>query len=185
MLDAIAVFLAVLLFLTVGMLVPLIYLWLKGREPTGKVPEGERYTYLFMTDSERLRLELEYNTLNRNVDSRGEQTLVTGTIILVASVLILIESLNGDLSFWLRFSTVFVSLALYAGWLFAYATTRRLDDICCTRMREIESDLGIQVHLRLWKKIQGKSWYRFGRSIQWLVFFWILLFLGLIIVVFK
>lgn len=174
-----AVFLS-LFFLALGVITSVLYYLLQG-EGEENVDKGQVNAEHLMPREDRDRLRLEYETLNENVQSRGHQTLVAGSIILAASVLIMVEGLNGSLHGWLLFMAVMASLALYGVWLMAYSTTKRIDDICHRRMRQIESRLGIEVHGLLWERIRSRWWYRYGRSIYWQVFFWILLVLGLFI----
>jgi hypothetical protein len=164
-----------LFFITFGFLVSILYFVLQQtkKSKTKDLP----------TDKDKQ--ELEYKTLNENVQSRGESTLVSGTIILTASVLVMVESLRNDLAGVLLVVAVLTSLALYAVWLLAYSTTRRLDDFCLARMRELEEKLGINIHRLLYDEVQKRTWYRAGRLIQWMLFFWILLVFGLIILLLK
>jgi Mn2+/Fe2+ NRAMP family transporter len=162
--------------LTLGLLVSVIYYYIQRREHYEE--RGEKQSLLREPESSIL----EYETLNRNVQNRDRLTLVTGSIILAASFLILTEGLRLELRGVLLLSTVLASLALYSFWLlFAYATTRRIDSICYRRMHEIESRLGIRVHRHIYDRIRREPWYRYGRLAFWLVFFWVLLVLGIAI----
>ena len=108
-----------------------------------------------------------------------------GSIILTASVLLMIEGLRIMVNNKLIIITVLSSLALYGSWLLVFATTRRLDTISFRHMRRIEENLGISVHHGLFNRVQNRIWYRFGRLSYWLIIFYILLILGYFIVFFR
>lgn len=175
--------LLVLWLVTLGVLVSIVYYFLQGAKEEDK---NRREEFPILGESELVRRRLEYQTLNKNVKSRETSTLIAGTIVLTASVLILVESFSRLLPRSLLVPTVLASLSLYAVWLlFAQATAKRIDDICYTRMREIENRLGIEVHRYIRKKIKGEKWYRLGRLGLWLFLFWILLIFGIVILVLK
>jgi len=173
----------VLWLVTLGILLSVIYYFLQRTEERD---ESKRERFPILRETEFGKRKLEYETFNRNVENREKSTLIAGTIILTASVLILVESLGRPLPRPLLVPTVLASPALYAVWLlFAYATAKRIDNICHRRMREIEGELGIRVHRYIQEEIKREKWYHYGRLGLWLLFFWVLLLFGIVILVLK
>ena len=105
-------------FIVLGLLISFLYFYLKGEDRRDLPPPPP---IVHLDTDEGRKLELEYNTFNKNVDSRGEQTLLAGAIILAASYLIVIAAFN--LKGWLLLAAVLGAIISYATWLLAYATT--------------------------------------------------------------
>jgi hypothetical protein len=173
----------VLWLFTLGILVSVIYYFLqraREKEKRGK----EKFPLL--KEAEFSKRKLEYEALNKNVANREKSTLIVGTIILIASILILVESLGRSLPRQLLVPTVLASLSLYTVWLlFACATAKRINDICYDRMREIENELGIKVHSYIHERVNREKWYRYRSLALWLFFFWVLLLFGIVILLLK
>lgn len=175
----------VLWLATLGILVSVVYYFLQ-RAREKKRTEEEKAEFPVFKEAEFNRRKLEYETFNKNVANREKSTLIAGSIILTASVLILVEGLGRPLTRSLLLLTVLASLSLYAVWLlFAYATAKRIDDLCYDRMREIESELGMKVHRYIHERAKREKCYRYGRLALWLLFFWMLLLFGIVILLLK
>jgi len=168
---------------TLGVLVSVLYYFLQRAKEEDKIRREE---FPLLREREFERRRLEHQALNEGVKSRETSTLIAGSIVLTASVLILVEGLSRPLPRPLLVPTVLTSLSLYAVWLlFAQATAARIDNICYARMREIEGRLGMEIHRYIRDEIEREKWYRFGRQKLWLFLFWILLIFGTIILVLK
>lgn len=117
----------------------------------------------------------EYRTLNEEVRRRGDMLAIHGSIFVVASLLLLGQSVLTTRP--LRAVILFVALLVYAMWLFAMTySTRRLDDIAFARLRGIERQLGFKAHLYMKEETEGKIWLAARRFIWGFVL--ILLVLG-------
>jgi len=91
----------VICYLVVGIGVSAAYAFFASEreEDRRRAREGlvdEKGVVRMSRETEDRNLDLEYQNLNKNVDERGNQTLLSGTIILAASVLIMLESLRLD-----------------------------------------------------------------------------------------
>lgn len=174
----------VISIIIIGLLISVVYFFLQStsNEDLTAAVEGlvdENNGPRMPGYPERMHLELEYETLNRNVEERGKQTLTTGSIVLAASFLVMGEAFSLSVKDILLLPIiVIISVLLFGSWLLFYATTKRLDDICYERMRCIEAFYGTRVHRLLWDRARGAPWYQFGRLLTWQLPFWILIIFG-------
>lgn len=177
----------IILYIIIGVVVFIAYFFLQSMSEKDqlKAREWRDENKVLIKPKDDDNLNLEYETLNKNVDERGNQTLLSGSIILVASFLIMLEALRLDPnSIVLLPFVILISILLYGYWLTLFASTRKLDSICFERMRAIEKIKGIQVH-RLLYKTQKKPEYQFGRLLYMQVIFGILILFGIIILLLR
>jgi len=108
---------------------------------------------------------LEYQTLNEEVRRRGDMLAIHGSIFVVASLLLLGQSVSAPLRE--RTAILFVTLLVYAMWLFAMTySTMRLDNIAFARLRGIEEQYGFRAHLYM-KKMTEKTLWLYARRFIW------------------
>jgi len=163
-----------------GFLVVFLYCFLLIESVEKKDDEKERSDLPFCPLGQNEHRKLEYNTLNENINVRSNLTMIAGTIFVSLSAIILAESAGVD--GLVKLLMVSASLVLYALWLLCgYGTTRKIDHICYARMRKIEESLGLEVHRYIKKNVEGKIWYGFRQHV-WLIFFLVLLVVGILII---
>jgi len=90
---------------------------------------------------------------------------IHGSIFVVASLLLLGQSVSAPLRE--RTAILFVTLLVYAMWLFAMTySTMRLDNIAFARLRGIEEQYGFRAHLYM-KKMTEKTLWLYARRFIW------------------
>jgi hypothetical protein len=184
----------IILYLIGGIIIYIIYSRLESvteedvkNARQGLTDENGQILALEQLDQvEACNLNLEYETLNKNVDERGNQTLLSGSIILAASFLVMLGALSlGRANILLLPFVILISLLLYGYWLTLFASTRKLDTISFIRMRAIEEIKHIRVHRLLNEVTQSKPLHQIARRLYMQVIFWILITFGIIILIFS
>ena len=157
--------------LTLG--ITLLYFLLQPRgEETQSPREFQPYSPLGHYE----RCKFEYEAFSEGVRSRDHYTMITGSIIVSACALILVQSL---VFAEYRVLIVFTALVLFSLWLPCYyCTTRRADNESYERLRMLERSLGLQISLYLRPRTRETTWH-FFREHFWLLVFWVLSILGL------
>lgn len=134
--------------------------------------------------SNRKALITEYKVLNTAMRSRNSYALLLDSIMIPSSLLLVWYSVvhRGDLGIanivdlplagFLSLLTI--SLIIVSG--FYHITSNRINDVCYSRIEEIEENLKIEGNTYVYKKIRNSWWFKVRENM------WIFLFFFLAIV---
>ena len=131
------------------------------------------------------RVLKDYEIMNREVETRGNITLVVGTILITASFYVLGTASIYKEASSLKYAMAIVSITLYVLWLFVLNyTSKTLDNMTFSRMRAVEEalsdekvlgyDFGIHRYIR--GETGNRRWIEIRR--RFWVWVLILLFIG-------
>ncbi len=145
-----------------------------------------RTNLVALTSSEAFKIQ--YEQISANIRSRDNMSIVSGTILITASVVLLASFAElvsrGTIDFNIRIAVVTASLAIYSIWLLGFdMTTNKIDDMCYSKLRKMEreADPRLNIHFDMRARLHGKKWYEWGRRKVWLYLFWVLILLGVAI----
>jgi len=164
-----------------GFLISAFYLHYNRIEDpkTMKIPSSWRHFEYF---------RLEYEQLSNGIRSRDNMTIVAGTILITASVILLascIDLASRELiGFWTKTMMIFASLAIYVIWLICLnLTSNKLNNISYARLRKMEQcasdpctheSIDMELHRYISKQTHDKLWYKILRRTVWVLFLWVL-----------
>jgi hypothetical protein len=167
---------AAVVYLAVGVILAVTYFLLPNPPHADEAARVPRETD---PKEDYNRRKLEYETLNSDINARGEGAVLAGTIFVTASVLILAQATSGPIV--TRIILCFASMTIYSIWLFGiYYTARRLDALTYSRLHEIEARLRIDAHAYVRRIADDTFWFRL-RSNIWAVILLALSFVGFLI----
>lgn len=126
---------------------------------------------------------LQYEQISEGIRSRDSVTIVAGTILITASLLLL--NLGAQIqSFSIKLTIVLASLAIYTIWLIGHElTTKKVHNVDYSRLKEMEKneDYKINIHTYRLKKVEGKIWWKPLRRKIWLWLLWVLIIVSIAI----
>ena len=144
--------------------------------------------------------KLEYEQLNEHCRSRDNTTIVGGSILVAASILLLGSCIQlvgeNKIEFRLKILTVFASLAIYVIWLLCFnLTSIKVSDLYYARLREMErhapapdtfvlrnsEQFDMELHRYFREQVKGEWWFYLRRTI-WVLFLWVLAIVGMVII---
>jgi hypothetical protein len=130
--------------------------------------------------------KLEYEQLSEAMHSRESTTIVGGTILITASIILLGTTLGSMLlrqvDYVTRLVVVLAALAIYIVWLLSInLTSNMLDNICYSKLKDIESKYGLQIHSFVGNQWGRRKVFKFFRRHQWLWLLWVLIIFGIAI----
>ena len=141
---------------------------------------------------------LEYEQLSEGIRARDNASIIAGTILITASILLLgytvqlkYSYLGGSPNSLMETLMVLASLSIYIVWLLCFNLTSRMinnlgyrrlekmEEIGCSEDRHFDG-VTCGIHHFYSKYIEGK-WWRHVRRLVWLFFFWVLVSVGIAI----
>lgn len=169
-----------------GVLTSVLWHYLEQRENI-EIPPAKSWS-----DPELFRFE--YEQLSEGIRSRDRVTIIAGTILIAASILLLGTNIElrsrNMIDLQIQTLLIFTSLTIYIIWLICFnQTSGKLDHISYRRLEKMEeSELGKEegekrvrpeelkcgIHHYIRKQIENKWWYNYLRRPVWLYFFWVL-----------
>jgi len=126
---------------------------------------------------------LQYEQISAGIISRDNMTIIAGTILITASILLFSSSM-GSASLIMKFSIILASLLIYVVWLICFnMTSNKLNNIGYKKLRDMEKDknYAIDFHTHTFKKVEHEKWWKYLRRKIWLYLFWVLTALGIVI----
>lgn len=144
---------------------------------------------VFGSEVEIDTFRLQYEQISASIHSRDNTTIVGGTIMITASVLLLTGILSASqekevLDPTLKLAFVLAALAIYSIWLMCFdLTSDRINNICYSILRQMEcaSESIVNVHSQVKEKVEQDKLYKFLRRNTWLALFWVLILLSVAI----
>jgi hypothetical protein len=178
----------------IGILVSAFYLYYNSGEDREKKHELERDSSNSPPPPPHyeFRFKLQYEQISESMHSRENTTIVGGTILITASVLILSSTLaymfQKPTDYITRLIVVSAALAIYVVWLLCInLTSNLLDDIGYSKLREMEKMIGqkLEIHTHIRDKWEKRKRFKFLRRHQWLWLLWVLIAFGVAILLLR
>ena len=121
---------------------------------------------------------LQYEQLSEGLRSRDSMTILAGSILITASIVLLTQAFSRP-TFLEKVSIVAASLSIYIIWLIGFnLTTKKLNSMYFARLRSMEKNRSIKIHTRNIGEVRDTLWWRVFRQNIWLLLLWVLIFLS-------
>jgi hypothetical protein len=157
-----------------------------SKDSTSKTEKEWKTSLVELTPSEAFKLQ--YEEISANIRSRDNMSIVGGTILVTASILLLTSAVGligqGTIDFNIRVALVLASLAIYSIWMLGFdLTTDKVNDICYSKLREMEMNTKprLNIHSDMRDRLTHKKWYKYVRRNIWLYLLWVLILLSIVI----
>lgn len=126
---------------------------------------------------------LQYEQMSAGIRTRDRITIVAGTIMISASMLLLGALIQADsIDYELKALAIATIIALYSIWFICVnLTTGRLNGLEYNRLRNMEDAREFRLHNFVLERIERENWSFYVRRPVWLYFFYILLVLSILI----
>jgi hypothetical protein len=128
-------------------------------------------------DSNSGMFKLQYEQLNAEIRGRDNLTIIAGSIMVTASLLLLgiLLELRGKINLDSGVLLIFASLGIYSIWLLCFnLTSRYLNRLEWDRLHAMEEARDFKLHGLIYDQVKTKKWWKYGRRFVWLYFFYIL-----------
>lgn len=173
------------LIVIIGILISALYLYYNRDENSEKKPQLERGSSdIPPPTSIDDKFELQYEQISEAMHSRESTTIVGGTILITASLILLSSALGSmflkPVNHITRLVVVSAALAIYIVWLLCInLTSNLLDNICYSKLREMEQKYNLEIHSFVRNEWKKRKSLKFLRRHQWLWLLWVLISFGI------
>jgi len=159
-----------------AVIITIAFLHLEQREPESKANAEDKKSW----DRDKFFL-LEYKEIRNGIRSRDRLTIIAGSIMVSASLVLLGTLVDTnfpeDLGMYRKFLLVTAILALYSIWFICFnLTSGKVNSLQYERLRQMEEykKLRMQRYMIEHTWLGNSKWFRYARRPVWLYFFYVL-----------